>query len=92
MKAVGKGPESSTFKEDEEDGFLFTSSNDAIGQGKSPMIGVQINKESIRMLIDSGAHDDVVDEITYNSWTEKPWLRKSKVRLFSYCAIHTINK
>ncbi len=38
------------------------------------------------MLIDSGAHDDVVDETTYNSWTEKPWLRKSKVRLFSYCA------
>jgi hypothetical protein len=86
VKAVGKGSESPTFEENEGDGFLFTSSNDAMGQGKSPMIEVQINKEGIRMLIDSGAHDDVVDETTYNSWTEKPWLRKSKVRLFSYCA------
>ncbi len=34
LKAVGKGSESPTFEEEEEDGFLFTSSNDAMGQGK----------------------------------------------------------
>jgi hypothetical protein len=43
-----------------------------------------MNGEPVKVLIDAGANDDVIDETTYQQFAEEPVLQNARISLYSY--------
>ena len=48
------------------------------------MTSVLVNGACCKMLIDSGADDNLVDEVTFNRWRPKPSLQPARVKMYAY--------
>lgn len=60
-------------------GNLFTVNGE-----NTPTCIITVGSNNCRVLIDSGADDNVIDEATYNSWEVKPKLIAPTIKLYSY--------
>ncbi len=67
-----------------EESYLFANSRNK--KNDCPTTSVRMNGEPVKVLIDSGANDDVIDETTYQQFSEKPVLQNARISLYSYNA------
>ena len=66
---------------DQQRNHIFTVNN---GTDSRPMIELIIENNVTRMLIDSGAQDNLIDEASLRAWQNRPKLRIPKTKLFAY--------
>ena len=52
--------------------------------GNGPLIAACVKGARCKMLIDSGADENLIDEATFDSWWPKPELRPTKVKMYAY--------
>ena len=56
----------------------------ACSAANGPHMNVKVDGTECKMLIDSGANDNLIDEATYEAWPKKPKLNQSRARLHAY--------
>ena len=65
-----------------EVGYLFT--NRAFGETNRPVFGVEMLGRSVKVLIDSGADNNIMDENTFRAFKDKVTLRRCSKAMYPY--------
>ena len=55
-----------------------------VGRDKQPMCQVKIDEKQVKMMVDSGASVDLIDENTFRELYKEKAPEKTKRRIFSY--------
>ena len=66
--------------EDSDDGYIFSIGS----KGRRPQTEIKINGQAVKVLIDSGAEVNLIDQATYQALIERPQLEPGGRNVFPY--------
>lgn len=71
-----------------EDEFIFTLNKQTLKDKTTPQVQIAVNNTSIKMVIDTGASIDIIDEVAFNTMRKHTpiALQRSTTRIFAYGA------